>query len=61
MSDFILWVTWFAKFIYNLLYTVKVPGLDIPLIYLLIFATLMVMILSFVKRVLYQPIRSSDK
>ena len=59
-SEFLQWITWFFRFCYNTLYSVNVPGLNIPVLYVLIFVSLMHLLITFVKRVLYQPSSSEN-
>ena len=57
-TDFLQWITWFFRFCYNALYSVNLPGLNIPVLYVLIFVSLMNLLIILVRRVLYQPTRN---
>lgn len=56
-SDLGSWLTFFFQFIYNAMYTVKMPGFNIPVIYFFILASIMVIFVGVIKRILFQPTR----
>ena len=54
-SGFFAWVTWFFKFIYNFMYSVNMPGFNIPILYFFIIFSLMFLIAGVFRRILFQP------
>lgn len=50
LQDFIDWLTFFSHFIYDALYTVKMPGFNIPVVYFFILFSLITIFIIFVKR-----------
>lgn len=54
-AGFVEWVQWISTFIYNFMYTVKVPGVGIPFIYFFILCSLFAVTVQIVRRILIQP------
>lgn len=53
-SGFATWVSWFAKFIYNALFTVKVPGLNMSFVMLFICVALLKIFIKLVVSIIFQ-------
>lgn len=54
-SDFGMWISFYLKFMYDMLYTVNVPGINIPIIYFLIIISILTILISILKRTLFAP------
>lgn len=54
-SELVAWFQWFFPYMYNVFYSVKMPGTNIRLIYFFILFSLMVLVINLVRRMLYQP------
>lgn len=54
-SDFGAWVSFYLKFMFDILYTVNMPGINIPILYFLILISIVTILISILKRTLFEP------
>lgn len=52
------WLSFFFEFIYNFMYSVKVPGINIPVIYFFIISSVLFLLFGIFRRMLFSPNRS---
>ena len=53
------WIRYFVKFIYDLMYSVKVPGIGIPFIYFFVIISGLFILVNIFRRILFSPHKSS--
>lgn len=54
-SDLMQWFSYFFTFCYNALYSIKFPGTNIRMIYILILTSIIGIMISLFRRMLLQP------
>ena len=54
MQDFITWISFLLKFVYDALYTIKVPGLGISFLMLFIITAIMSVFITIVVQIIFQ-------
>lgn len=54
MQDFISWISFLLKFVYDALYTIKVPGLGISFLMLFIITAIMSVFITLIVQIVFQ-------
>ena len=55
LSDFGLWVDYFLRFMYDTFYTIKIPGLNIPILYFFVIVSTLGIVIRVFQRILFDP------
>lgn len=58
-SELVTWFSYFFRFIYNALYSVNMPGFNIPLLYFFIMFSVLFMLFNIFRRLLFSPHKAS--
>lgn len=61
MSEFIQWISFLLKFVYDALYTVKVPGLGISFLMLFIITAVLSVFLTIIVQTIFQVAGRSSR
>lgn len=55
-NSLITWLNFFLRYIYNFMYSVQVPGLNIPFVYFFIIFSILFLVFGIFRRLLFSPI-----
>ena len=61
MQDFITWISFLLKFVYDALYTIKVPGLGISFLMLFIISAIMSVFITLIVQIVFQVAGKSNR